>query len=73
MEPSVEVRLFRTVGEKQKRSPASVSGKTNTKWHFRRCWRKGKKAEQALYDLAEKGDKTDACGVECIIFYASTG
>lgn len=75
MEPSVEVRLFRTVGEKQKkqkRSPGSVSGKMNIKSHFRRCGGK-EKAEQAFYDLIEKGDKTDAHSVECIISYASKG
>ena len=31
------------------------------------------KVEQLIYDLAEEGDKTDANGVECIIYYALRG
>lgn len=31
------------------------------------------KVEQPIYDLAEEGDKTDANGVEHIIFYEPRG
>jgi len=48
MEPCVEVRLFRTVGEKEKRFTGNVSGEINTKWHFRRCWRQGKSRTTSL-------------------------
>lgn len=31
------------------------------------------KVEQPIYHLAEEGDKTDANGLECTIFYAPRG